>query len=87
MVRSAQVDTSLLSRMPVPPANWIVRQGCITQVCMAGIRRAGVGEKTVLDGRNSWQMLIEEARLIAPGADGVKSSVIYCRVRTLAGKE
>ncbi len=34
---------------------------------MAGIRRAGMGEKTVWTAETPWQMLIEEARLIAPG--------------------
>ncbi len=50
MVRSAQVDTSLLSQYAGSPANWIARQGCITQVCNGWHRRAGMGEKTVLDG-------------------------------------
>ncbi|XNM76516.1 hypothetical protein ACLK19_18755 [Escherichia coli] len=39
MVRSAQVDTSLLSHTLVAPANWIARQGCMTGYPMAGIRR------------------------------------------------
>ncbi|XPE60391.1 hypothetical protein ACNKHT_18015 [Shigella flexneri] len=54
---------------------------------MAGIRRAGMGENCSGRLKTPWQMLIEEAWSDRAWRGGVKCSVIYCRVRTLAGKE
>ncbi|XPE62823.1 hypothetical protein ACNKHU_16980 [Shigella flexneri] len=86
MVRSAQVDTSLLSQYAGSTCELDSRAG-LYNPGMQWLASGVLEWVTVVDGCNTLQMLIEEARLIAPGADGVKCSVIYCRVRTLAGKE
>lgn len=44
MVRSARVDTSLLSQYAGSTCELDSEQGCITRYAMAGIRRAGMGE-------------------------------------------
>ena len=85
MVRSAQVDTSLLSQYAGSTCELDSQAGLYNP----GMQwlASGVLEwvrKLFWTAETPWQMLIEEARLIAPGADGGK---IYCRVRTLAGKE
>lgn len=45
-----QVDTSLLSQYAGSTCELDSRAGLYNPYAMAGIRRAGMGEKTVLDG-------------------------------------
>ncbi|HFI6398329.1 TPA: L-fuculokinase [Escherichia coli] len=73
MVRSAQVDTSLLSQYAGSTCELDSQAGLYNP----GMQwlASGVLEwvrKLFWTAETPWQMLIEEARLIAPGADGVK---------------
>lgn len=67
-----QVDTSLLSQYAGSTCELDSQQGCITRMQWLA---SGVLEwvrKLFWTAETPRQMLIEEARLIAPGADGVK---------------
>lgn len=73
MVRSAQVDTSLLSQYAGSTCELDSQAGLYNP----GMQwlASGVLEwvrKLFWTAETPWQILIEEARLIAPGADGVK---------------